>query len=364
VTTTAAGDPTTAPGASNERGSGPLAALASALCFGVSAPLAKRLLDDVPPLPLAALLYFGAGIGLAAYDAGRRLLVGRVDETPLRAADVPTLATMIVIGGVIGPLLMLIGLQRVSGVVGSLLLNLEAPLTIVLALAFFGDHLDAGAFAGSALVIAGAVLLSAVPGDTRADGVGVVALAAAALGWALDNNLTQRLSARDPVMVARVKTLGAGVLGLGLSAALGYASPSADAVGVALVVGFVGYGVSIVLAVAAMRRLGAARHAAFFATAPFIGAVTAVPLLGETFTARAALVAIVMALGLVALLRERHLHEHHHEALTHEHRHVHDEHHRHDHDGPVSEPHAHLHVHEPLTHAHPHRPDVHHRHRH
>ncbi len=169
---------------------------------------------------------------------------------------------------------------------------------------------------------------------------------------------------RDPLAVARTKTLGAGTLSLVLAVAVGYAMPGAAALAGALALGFVSYGVSVVLAVEALRRLGAAREAAFFATAPFVGAAAAVPLLGEAVGLRELLAATILGCGVVVLLREEHAHRHVHEAMEHDHAHVHDEHHRHDHDGVVDEPHAHRHVHVPLTHAHPHVSDAHHRHRH
>ena len=335
--------------------------LAAAVCFGVTAPLAKGLGAGVAPLPLASLLYLGAGLGLS--------LVGMVRargnaEPPLRREDVTALAAMIVLGGLVGPWLMLVGLRHVSGVAGSLLLNLEAPLTIVVAVALFGDHIGGRALAGIVLILVGAAALSTGPGELHGDAIGVAAIAGACLAWAFDNNVAQRVALRDPVAVARWKTLGAGVLGAALSAALGHRVPSGAVVSRALAVGFVGYGVSIVLAVAALRHLGAARQAALFAVAPFVGALAAVPLLGEAVGAREVAAGAIMVAGLALLLREKHGHAHTHEALAHEHLHVHDAHHRHAHGGAVAEPHSHWHVHEPMTHAHPHTPDAHHRHRH
>jgi drug/metabolite transporter (DMT)-like permease len=236
---------------------------------------------------------------------------------------------------------------------------------MLLALTAFGEHLGRREIGGASLIFAGAAFLSFMPGHLAGDALGMAALVAACLSWAVDNNLTQRLSLRDPVAVARAKTLGAGVLGLLLSRACGYRMPAVGHLMAAIGVGFVSYGVSVALAVEALRRLGAAREAGFFATAPFVGAAVAVPLLGETLGIRELVTAAIMGSGVIVLLHERHAHPHVHEALEHDHAHVHDEHHRHDHGGVVSdEPHAHHHVHAPLSHAHPHVSDAHHRHRH
>ncbi|WP_437607991.1 hypothetical protein WMF20_45120 [Sorangium sp. So ce834] len=110
--------------------------------------------------------------------------------------------------------------------------------------------------------------------------------------------------------------------------------------------------------------LGAAREAAYFATAPFLGAVLAIPLLGERPGAADLAAAGLMAAGVALLRSERHAHAHTHAPLEHDHVHTHDEHHRHAHDGAFDEPHAHPHRHEPLSHDHPHVPDLHHRHEH
>lgn len=346
---------------------GALFGLGAATLFGLSAPLAKLLLPGAGPLAMAGLLYIGGGIGLLGvsgvlrwWSRGR----GRPGEAALRASDTGLLAAIVVAGGIAGPVLMLVGLGRVSGVVGSLLLNLEAPFTMLLAVVVFREHLAGHALAGGGLVVAGAALLAYRPGALHADPIGVAAIAAACLCWALDNNLTQRLSVRDPVAIVRVKALAAGAGSLVLAVLAGQPFPAPDVAVSALAVGVLGYGVSIVLDVYALRLIGAAREAAFFATAPFVGAVAAVPLLGDRIRSADVLAGVVMALGVATMLRERHGHVHSHEPLEHDHLHAHDEHHRHDHDGPVVEPHAHWHRHAPLTHDHAHVPDVHHRHGH
>jgi len=189
-----------------------------------------------------------------------------------------------------------------------------------------------------------------------------VALACAA--WALDTNLTQRLSLREPVALVRFKGLCGGVCTLALAAMWRETIPAPSQIGAALLIGAIGYAPSVVFHVRALRELGAARQSAIFATAPFVGALLAWPVLGEAPGWRELLAALLMAAGIGLLASEKHAHVHSHEALEHEHLHVHDEHHQHAHDAPVTEPHSHPHRHEALVHEHPHEPDVHHRHPH
>lgn len=338
-----------------------LGLLAAAL-FGVSAPLSKRLLGDVSPQVLAGLLYLGAGLALSLY----RLVRPATTEAPLARADVPKLAVLVAAGGVAGPLLMLLGLQRTSAVTGSLLLNLEAPFTIALAVLVFREHLGRYAAGAAALIVGGAVILRLQPGAHGADTSGVLLLAGACAAWALDNNLTQRLSLRDPFALVRVKTLAAGSFNLALGLLLTGRLPSPRVAVAALLLGSVSYGASVVLDAYALRLVGAAREAAYFATAPFLGALVATLITDERLGWSDGLAMAVMAAGVALLLHERHGHSHTHEALDHAHAHVHDEHHQHAHGpgDPGEEPHAHAHHHAPLAHDHSHTPDAHHRHRH
>ena len=335
-----------------------LGLLAAAL-FGASIPVTKMLAADADPLVLAGLLYLGAGAALAIL---RFLRPGA--EAKLRRSDAPWLAGIVGAGAVAGPILLVVGLRRLPGVPAALLLNLEAPLTAVLAVAAFGEHLSPRGWTAAALLAVGAVALGAGPGALRIDGPGAVALVLACAAWALDTNHTQRLSLRDPVALVRFKGLAGGACTLLLGLALGGKLPAPRESAAALAVGAFGYGASIVWHVRAMRVLGAARQSALFATAPFAGALLSIPLLHERFTAREGVAAALMAAGVALFARERHTHVHLHEPIEHEHLHLHDEHHRHEHGGPVAEPHSHLHRHERVEHEHPHASDLHHHHKH
>jgi drug/metabolite transporter (DMT)-like permease len=276
------------------------------------------------------------------------------------------MAAMIAAGGVVAPVLLLLGLERVSGVAGSLTLNLEAPLTILVGVLLFREHLPRQAMAGAAVIVAGTFLLGIGTGAAHADWLGVLLVAGACAGWALDNNLTQSLTVRDPRSVVRVKAGVAGAFNVALAILIGDRLPSVSVVLAALALGALSYGLSVYLDALALRSLGAAREAAVFAVAPFIGAAVAPLVLPESFGPREVAAGVLMAVGVALLLRERHEHLHRHEPLDHDHVHVHDEHHQHGHDDGVSpsQPHSHPHHHDQLVHSHPHVSDSHHRHSH
>ena len=343
---------------------GILLALLSAVLFGASTPFAKLLLGAVDPWMMAGLLYLGAGLGLAAVHLSRAALRLPATEAPLRRSDVPWLGLVILAGGVGGPLFLMFGLAQTSAASASLLLNLEGLATMGIAWVVFRENVDRRLLVGAFAILTGAAVLS-WQGTASLD-FGAALIAGACLCWGVDNNLTRKLSSADPVQIAMLKGLVAGSVNLVLAIANGAAVPPADVILATGLVGFLGYGVSLVLFVLGLRHLGTARTGAYFSLAPFVGAATAVVLLGEVPSAQLLMAGALMGIGLWLHLSEHHEHEHAHEAMEHEHRHRHDEHHQHEHgpDAPRGEPHTHWHRHEPMKHRHPHYPDLHHRHEH
>jgi len=295
----------------------------------------------------------------------RALLKGGAGEARLRPADLPALAIAVVLGGALAPVLLMAGLARTSAASASLLLNLEGLVTMGIAWLVLRENVDRRLLMGAFAILAGAVLLSWSAGSVRPD-TGALLVAGACVAWGVDNNLTRSLSRADPMQITAVKGLVAGSANLALALYAKASVPPAPAVAAAALTGFFAYGVSLVLFVLALRNLGTARTAAYFSTAPFIGAVLAIGLFAEPVTLRLVAAGVLMGIGLYLHLREQHVHEHTHMEMEHEHRHVHDEHHRHAHGptDPPGEPHSHAHRHEPLTHSHPHFPDLHHRHGH
>ncbi len=339
-------------------------ALASAVLFGASTPIAKLLLGETDPWVMAGILYLGAGFGLALVHTTRSVLGIAAVEAPLRRRDLPWLGLIVLFGGMLGPLLLMVGLSRTPATGASLLLNLEGLATMGIAWMVFRENVDRRLLVGAAAILAGAAVLS-WRGEATFDW-GALVIAGACVCWGIDNNLTRKLSSADPMQIAMLKGLVAGLVNVGLALARGAEVPPTAIVATIGVVGFFGYGVSLVLFVLGLRHLGSARTGAYFSLAPFVGALLAVLVLDEPVTGRLMAAGVLMVIGLWLHLAERHEHEHTHETLAHEHSHKHDTHHQHRHetDAPPGEPHSHWHRHAPVMHAHPHYPDLHHRHGH
>ena len=339
---------------------GVAAAIGAALLFGAGTPLAKALLAGIDPFALAGLLYLGSGLGLTLY---RRLIHAPVVHLP--RVERLWFAGAILAGGIVGPLLLMIGLVGMPASGASLLLNAEGVFTALLAWFAFKENVDRRIALGMAVIVLGAAILS-WPGEARFAGLWpTLAVLGACLAWAIDNNLTRKISLNDATWIASVKGLVSGVVNLTLAFTLGAAMPAWPNLAGAMLVGLLAYGVSLTLFVLGLRHLGTARTGAYFSVAPFFGAMLAV-LMGEALTTPLLLAGALMALGTWLHLTERHQHTHAHEPIEHEHEHEHDPHHRHPHDAALSndEKHSHRHRHDPLAHSHEHFPDTHHRHSH
>lgn len=337
-------------------------ALLSAALFGATPAFSKLLLAEIPPFMLAGLLYLGAGLGLAIYHlVFRRAPV----ETSIKPQDYGWLGAAVVMGGVVGPVLLMLGLTNTAASSAALLLNLEGLATMVIAWVVFRENVDTRLIIGAFSILAGALLLS-WDGSGIAINSGSYFIAGACLAWGIDNNLTRKISAADPIVTVMIKGIVAGIVNIGLAFSTSAALPSLPFIAASAVLGLFGIGVSLVMFILALRHLGTARTGAYFSFAPFIGAIIALVVLNEPVSVNLLFCAVLMIFGLWLHLTERHDHNHTHIRSTHEHVHYHDSHHTHAHndDDDILEPHSHEHKHETLEHNHAHFPDLHHRHSH
>ncbi|MFQ6405207.1 DMT family transporter [Methylophilus sp. 'Pure River'] len=342
-------------------------AILAAILFGLATPIAKLLVSDVSPQMLAGLLYAGSGLGLfILYGITRLFKRSHQEQNAIQLSDLPWLAGAIISGGMLGPALLMQGLLSTPASMASLLLNLESVLTAAFAWFIFKEHFDKRIFIGMVCIVLGSLLLSWPKQLNAAFPWGALAIAGACACWAIDNNLTRKISANDALQIACIKGLAAGFVNLVIALSLGNKFPGLPIGISAATIGFMGYGVSLVLFVISLRHIGTARTGAYFSVAPFAGVICSFVLLHEQPDALFWVATGCMMIGVWLHLTEHHAHAHHHEALLHKHIHTHDEHHQHIHDFDWDgiEPHVHPHQHTTLSHSHPHFPDIHHQHKH
>lgn len=341
--------------------------LISASLFGISTPLAKLLVKNIPPVALAGLFYLGAFVGLTLYSIVRKKrMTGSYDGVAsLEKKDLPWLAGAILAGGIIGPISMLMGLTLVSGFSASLLLNLEGLATAIIAVFIFKENSGKRLWLSLASMTLAGIFLTWDPNQDKFNPTGPLLILLAMVCWGIDNNLTRNISAKDPIQIARIKGFVAGIISLSLALILGTKILLDFKIVFALLLGAFSYGISLVFFIKALEGLGSSRTGAFFSFAPFIGAIASLIILREWIGWVMFPASGFMIIGVWLIISERHSHPHLHTATTHTHSHNHtDTHHLHEHSGTFSEPHTHEHTHPELSHIHVHWPDTHHRHKH
>lgn len=343
-------------------------ALIASLLFGASAPIAKLLLGDIKPVLLAALLYLGSGIGLLIFRFLQRFKKNYIKvEASIKKEDIKWLFGAVLAGGVIAPIVLMFSLKNTTASTASLLLNFEGVSTTLIAVLAFKEAIGKRVWLAIASITTASILLSWNFNGEWGFSIGALGVLMACVMWGLDNNFTRNISAKDPLVTVIIKGVGAGSFSLVIAMLLHNTLPSFKIIMGAMLLGFICYGLSIVLFILAMRNLGASRTSAFFGTAPFVGALLSFMLFSELPNTLFYISLPIMIIGAVLLLSEEHGHVHVHSQIEHEHRHSHDDghhKHKHEHEEEANSEHSHLHVHEEIEHSHSHTPDTHHRHAH
>lgn len=345
-----------------------LQAIAAAALFGVSVPFSKLLLGDIAPVPMAGFLYLGSGIGLFLWRALHKADKANCHEAKIVKRDLPWLIGAILAGGIAAPIVLMVSLKHAPASTASLLLNFEGVATTIIAGAVFKEHVDKRIWGAVLLITLASILLSWNTSSQWGFSLSAIGVIAACALWGADNNFTRNISAKDPLMIVAVKGLSAGMFSLILAFVIGQPFPHLSYAMIAMFLGCLSYGCSIVFFIWGMRELGAARTSALYGIAPFLGAAFSVFLFREVPGIQFIASLPIMILGTVLLLKEEHIHLHRHIKIEHEHRHCHNDlHHTHVYQGSnLSKDgyHSHVHQHNETEHDHLHTPNIHHRHSH
>ena len=339
-------------------------ALLAALLYGISSPVSKLLLVELPPTLMAALLYLGAGLGMLGINLYKHLMKQEAREARMTAKELPYIIGMIGLD-IAAPILLMVGLTLTTSSNAALLNNFEIVATTLIALFIFKEAVGKRMWLAIGLITLSSILLSINDLSSFSFSIGSIFVLLACVAWGFENNCTRMLSLKDPLQIVVVKGFGSGLGSLIICIAIQSFSFNGLYISCALLLGFVAYGMSIFLYIKAQRDLGAARTSAFYAAAPFIGVLISWVVLREPITGTFMAALAIMLIGTYFAVTEDHLHSHIHQMETHEHKHHHhDGHHNHSHEGEVVGEHSHEHTHETLEHVHKHLPDLHHRHAH
>ncbi|MDT3701219.1 MAG: EamA family transporter [Thermincola sp.] len=344
-------------------------AILSSVLFGASAPIAKLLLGQIEPVVLAAFLYLGSGIGLLLFKGFRRMWLhcGEV-EARISSTDIPWLIGSILAGGVLAPIVLMFSLRNTPASTASLLLNFEGVATTLIAYLVFKEAVGKRIWLAVASITTASIILSWNTGGGWGFSLGAAGVIGACILWGMDNNFTHNISTKDPLIIVTIKGLAAGSFSLILALLLHNSLPNYKVMLLAMSLGCLSYGASIILFIMAMRNLGAARTSALFGTAPFTGALLSFALFKDSPGIPFFIALPFMIIGAALLLSEEHTHNHCHAMINHEHRHSHEDgHHKHQHPNDAvsrNACHSHFHIHDAVEHSHHHTPDIHHWHNH
>ncbi|MDF3003192.1 MAG: protein of unknown function transrane [Bacillota bacterium] len=341
-----------------------LTAILAAGLFGICSPVSKILLSGLAPTMMAALLYLGAGLGMTSVHAARRIRHQQRLEARITKSELPWVIAMILLD-VAAPIFLMLGLTLTPAATASLLNNFEIVATASIAMVFFKEPLDKRMWLAIVLITLSCMVLSVEDFGSLAFSSGSFFVLAACLCWGIENNCTRMLSIKDPLQTVILKGFGSGTGALLIAFFTEEIGGSIPYILLALLLGFVSYGLSIYFYIAAQRELGAARTSVYYAAAPFIGVLISWVILKEGLTQSFLIALLIMLSGTYFAITEKHIHSHIHQESTHEHRHSHnDGHHTHAHNSLINGEHTHEHTHEAIAHSHTHTPEIHHQHTH
>lgn len=339
-------------------------AILAASLFGISSPISKLLLVEIPPTLMSSLLYLGAGVGMLAINYIKGISKIEKIEAQMTKKEMPYILGMVILD-IAAPICLMLGLTMTTSANASLLNNFEIVATSIIALLIFKEAIGKRMWISISLITLSSIILSFEDVGSFTFSIGSIFVLMACLCWGFENNCTRMLSLKDPLQIVVVKGFGSGFGSLIIALVLKQHSTNLLYIAMALLLGFVAYGLSIYFYIMAQRELGAARTSAYYAIAPFIGVLLSIIIFSQQITISFIIALVIMIIAAFFAGVEHHKHIHIHEEITHEHRHNHiDNHHNHVHEYRIESEHSHVHTHEKAEHIHKHTPDMHHAHPH
>lgn len=290
-----------------------LYAFLAAAFYAINMPLSKLLLQKIEPAFMAALLYLGAGIGISIIFLFRKQTENQ--EEQLSRKELPYVIGMILLD-IAAPILLMIGLTSATSANASLLNIFEIVATSLIALFIFKELISPRLWIAILLITFSSMLLSFEDMSSLTFSLGSIFVLAAAVCWGFENNLTRKISSKNTFQIVLLKGIFSGLGSLLIALFLGERFPQLQYVLLAMLLGFVAYGLSIFLYVRAQKELGAAKTSAYYAVAPFIGALLSFLILNEAITDYFLVAFLIMTVGSVLVVidtmitRHSHLHTH------------------------------------------------------
>jgi len=276
-------------------------AIAAAVFYALNVPCSKLLLDKIAPTFMAAFLYLGAGIGVSIM-----YLLHHRHESPterLEKKDMPYTVGMVLLD-IIAPILLMLGVKLGTSANASLLGNFEIVATTIIALLIFKEKVSRKLWTAIGFITLSSIILSFSGEDSFSFSVGSLLVLGATACWGLENNCTRSISEKSTYQIVTIKGFGSGIGSLIVAMTLGESLPEIRYILPAVLLGFVAYGLSIFTYIRAQKTLGAAKTSAFYAVAPFIGALLSFVFLRESLTTAYIIALVIMIIGTVFVVSD------------------------------------------------------------
>lgn len=311
-------------------------AVLAAVFYAINVPFSKQLLQDVPPTFMASFLYFGAGIGVGImylfhWNSEKR-------EERLTRDNLPYTIGMVVLD-IFAPIFLMLGVSIGSSANASLLGNFEIVATTLIALLIFKETVSKKLWTAILFITISSIILSFEGSGSFHFSLGSLFVLLATICWGMENNCTRKISEKSTYQIVTIKGLCCGLGSFVVASVVGETLPSVRYIILAMLLGFVAYGLSIFLYIRAQRDLGAAKTSAYYAVAPFIGTFLAFVINGEQLSVAYLVGLLFMIIGTLFVVADTlvknhsHLHTHliththdgstHTHVITHEHGHEH-----------------------------------------
>ena len=271
-------------------------ALLAAVLYAINSPVSKLLLANVSAKMMAAFLYLGAGLGLFVMGVVQKMTGMKSEEQPLTRKELPYTVAMVVLD-IAAPIFLMFGLLHTTAANASLLNNFEIVATSVIALAIFKEAISKRLWLAIGLVTLSSMILSFEDISSLDFSFGSIFVLLACVCWGLENNCTRNLSSKNPLEIVVIKGFGSGFGAMAIAFATGESLPSFVYIVMALLLGFVAYGLSIYFYIYAQRDLGAAKTSTYYAVAPFVGAGLSLVIFRQMPSLTFIVALVIMAIG-------------------------------------------------------------------
>ena len=311
-------------------------ALLAAIFYAINTPFSKVLLNKIPPTFMASFLYLGAGIGVGIMYLFRSKNEDKYER--LNKTDFPYTIGMTILD-IAAPVFLMIGINIGSVSNASLLGNFEIVATTLIALLIFKEKVTSKLWIAIGFITVSSIVLSIEGAVSFQFSLGSLFVILATCCWGLENNCTRKISDKSTYEIVLLKGFFSGGCAFIVALILGERIPEIKYIIIALLLGFVAYGLSIFMYIRAQRDLGAAKTSAYYAVAPFVGTFLAFIVNGEKLTFTYFIGLVFMIIGSMFIVYDTmvkyHIHSHSHtivhthDGITHTHVVVHEHGHRH-----------------------------------